>query len=298
MEENLDTSILAICSLANKPINEDACIKLSNENANFSAVIVADGLGSNGYASNASAFVVQWMQNKLLQLDDVAFIDFFEFFPLLKHALIAHVENFEVENNLSLDRFQNFGTTLICAIETENEFILAYTGNGSIWHIKGNFNDFSAGRIIPWNSINYLSPHTVEESGREALYKLISPTDNFDEIVPTVIRISKDKNYGDIIMICSDGIFSQDQVRIGKNTTGAWMKIEDCLIDFYPYLNLFFNQKNENNLEYDFKDNFTFSEDNLTEIFQQYLAKGTWDDDATLGIIVSKEALLYQKTRK
>jgi len=78
MDDNLETSILAVCTLANKPINEDACVKLSNDNANFNAVIVADGLGSNGYASNASNFVVQWMQNKLLQLDDVAFIDFFE----------------------------------------------------------------------------------------------------------------------------------------------------------------------------------------------------------------------------
>ena len=294
MEDYIGPGQIAIASLANKPVNEDFCLKLTNENAGFNAVIIADGLGSNGYAANASQFVCNWMMNKLLQLDDVGSIDFLEFFPLLKHALIAHVEEFENENSLSLERYQNFGTTLICAVETEEEFIFAYVGNGAILHIKGNFNEFSPARIIPWNTVNYLSPHTIEQNGREALYKLVSPTDNFDEITPTIIKINKEKNYGDIIFICTDGIFSQDQVRVGKNTTGAWMKVENCLIEFYNSLNSYFVKEPLNGFNDEDPNNGPIK---LENYLQQFLKDGEWDDDATLGLIISKEAIEYQNNK-
>ncbi|MBC8111142.1 MAG: protein phosphatase 2C domain-containing protein [Verrucomicrobia bacterium] len=307
-----ENTLLAAATLGNKPINEDACITLVHEAAGFNAVIVADGLGSYTHAEHASAFAVNWMKKKLEQLDDVQAIDFQEFFVLLKHALVKYADEFENDNEVVLDRYSSMGTTLICAVETADEYIFGYVGNGAIWHIKANFNDFSAARLLPWNASNYLNPHTIEEGGREALFKLVSPSDNFEEISPVVIRLSKDKSFGDWLMICSDGVFSQDQLRVGKNSTGIWMKVEDSMVNFYKMMNDFFEEMyaKEQPTEISTADpaKISVSEttrvpDNATEntlleqFLQTYLKNGTWDDDATLAVLIPQITLTYQQDK-
>jgi PPM family protein phosphatase len=302
-------SIFAAATRGNKPVNEDACVCFQNETAGFQALIVADGLGSYGYAAEASAFAVSWMQHKLMQLDDAGAIDFEAFFPLLKHSLIEYVEEFEADNQTLLDRFANFGTTLLCAVETPDYQLIAYVGNGAIWHIKANFNEFSPARLLPWNAVNYLNPHSVEEGGREALYRLLSPSDNFDEITPTVLRLNKDTDFGDILMLCTDGIYSQDQLRMGKNSTGIWLKIEQSLLDFYAGLSEYFTTIQQQPVENqtvvtEISDEALppepgiLAETQLLEQFlQNYLQKGTWDDDATIAVLITPEALRYQTGR-
>jgi serine/threonine protein phosphatase PrpC len=323
-----ENSILATATLGNKPLNEDHCGEVVNETAGFNALIVADGLGSYQFADQASAFVVTWLKNRLMLIDDVEALDFQELFTLLKHALIKYVDEYEIDTNATIDRYNAFGTTLICAVETQTNYVFAYAGNGAIWHIKAGFNDFSAARLLPWCANNFLNPDTIEEGGREALVRLISPSDNFEEVQPTIIKITKDKNPGDLIMICTDGIYSQDQLRMGKNSTGIWLKIEDSLIDFYKMLDDYFKtlftpipensvateeeSDNESSPSADVINPSTpeNSDDddaipaNLTEtellqyFLQRYLKKGHWDDDATLGVLITKETMWYQSAKK
>ena len=321
-----ENAVLATATLGNKPVNEDACAEVINEAARFNALIVADGLGSYSHADQASAFAVSWLKNRLMLLDDVQALDFQELFSLLKHALIKYVDEFETDSGRALDRNNAFGTTLICAVETPDEYLFGYVGNGAIWHIRAGFNDFSAARLLPWCASNFLNPDTIEENGREALVKLVSASDNFEEVMPTVIRIGKDKSPGDLIMICTDGIYSQDQLRMGKNSTGIWLKIEDSLLEFYTTMDTYFKklftpipettpapQTTENTTlplaepaaqvplpetaEDDLPANLTETE-LLQHFLQRYLKNGSWDDDATLGVLISKEALWYQSARQ
>ncbi|MCX6294839.1 MAG: PP2C family serine/threonine-protein phosphatase, partial [Bacteroidetes bacterium] len=177
-----------------------------------------------------------------------------------------------------------FGTTAITVFETENKIFIAYVGNGAIWHIRGSYSVFTSPYLFPWNAINLLNPHTLPENGKEALYRLFTDKNDFNECIPTVIEISKDEEFGDIILICTDGISSADQAKAGKNEKGIYVKYESSILKFYEYLSAFF------------KSPESYSQKDLSGTLNKYLEelKPTFDDDATIGVLITKEALNYQ----
>ena len=126
--------------------------------------------------------------------------------------------------------------------------------------------------------------------GKEAMYRLLSISDNTDECIPTVIQIDKDDVFfGDIVLICTDGIYSFDQVPIGKLKDGSvWISGEKTMSLFYESLNQYF----ENNY-----DNLTDESLQIaTQAYLEQLKNGqVIDDDATIGILITSKALIYQK---
>jgi hypothetical protein len=131
---------------------------------------------------------------------------------------------------------------------------------------------------------NILNPHTIPENGKEALYRLISDNTNFSECIPSIIELEKDDEYGDIIMICTDGIYSGDQIKVGKNDKGTWLKYEPLMLKFFEYMAHFF------------KNNQLYNKESIEQIIKQYLEeiKPMLDDDATIGVLISSKTLNYQ----
>lgn len=279
-----DKSVLATATNTSKSENQDN--KGEFEGAHFNSIFIADGLGSFVYPRLASERVIDFFKSRAKELNEVGDkghnINFNELFNQAKEKLIGYAnENMKEEEKET----QNlYGTTAINVFETEEKISVAYTGNGGVWHIRGNFNDFPAAYHYPWNAVNYLNPHTIPESGKEALYRLISNGSDFTECVPTTIEIDKDKCVGEIIMICTDGIYSADQVKAGKNDKGVWVRYEPSMLKFFSYLKEFF------------KTNQHYSKEFIEQMLNKYLneIKPTLDDDATIGILITKEALNYQ----
>jgi hypothetical protein len=180
------------------------------------------------------------------------------------------------------------GTTLLCALELENEFLIAYSGNGSIWHTKGSFNKFSPNRYLPWNSINLLNPHCSEEDGKAALYRYISVSDA--QYLPTVIRLSKNLfTPGDIIIVTSDGVYSSDQVQIGKDESETvWIRSEESMPILYSELSDFLkkNPKETKNEDLEFA---------LNVFLENLKTKNYMHDDTTLGVIITEKAIDFHQ---
>lgn len=267
--------------------NQDFCGVVINEKAIFKGVIVADGIGSHSRSELSSKFCTEKLKEKLELIDRKEDIDFELFYSQIKNELIDYANSVLSENEL---RNNPFGTTLICAIELDEEYKIAYVGNGSIWQISGNFNHFGVNRYLPWNTVNLLNPHTIEVEGKSALYKFISIDDSVSS-KPAVIAISKNEDsFGDIIIITSDGVYTNDEVRIGKDDNDViWIMGEESIKLLYNKLSIFLNRDLTNIEEIDLQG---IINEYLTELKERKIMH----DDTTLGIIISTKVLEYQQS--
>ncbi len=284
--EEYKNSLIAVATNTNKSENQDSGGEFKG--VNFNSIFIADGLGSFVHPRIASEQVIEFFKAKASSLkveDGKRFKpNFLTVFKEAKERLIEYAKQNIKEEEKQLPNL--LGTTAIIVFETEEKLFIAYTGNGAVWHIRGNFNEFPDAYQFPWNVVNFLNPHTIPEGGKEALYKLISDSPDFNECIPSVIEIEKDKILGDVIMICTDGIYSADQVKAGKNEKGVWVKYEPSMLTFFKTLNNYF------------KVNY-YNLDMLKVLLKIYLEeiKPSLDDDATIGVLITKEVLNYQKKK-
>jgi serine/threonine protein phosphatase PrpC len=282
MKSNIyEKSLIATATITNKSENQDC--KGEFEGINFNALFIADGLGSYKYAKLASERIIDFFLNETKNYQgDIQGIKFLDLYRQAKQKLISFANDAISEEEKQEDNL--FGTTLISVLETFDKIRLSYVGNGAIWHIRGNFNEFPSSYLFPWSAVNILNPHTIPENGKEALYRLISDNTNFSECIPSIIELEKDDEYGDIIMICTDGIYSGDQIKVGKNDKGTWLKYEPLMLKFFEYMAHFF------------KNNQLYNKESIEQIIKQYLEeiKPMLDDDATIGVLISSKTLNYQ----
>jgi PPM family protein phosphatase len=275
-------SILATHSITNKTENQDA--QGVFESKEFNSVYVADGLGSFKYAQAASGTVVDSFHetdknhSSARQLN----FDFKDIFLKAKQKVIELSQTEQYKNEKGEQNL--FGTTAIKLCESAHHLSVAYVGNGAIWHFRPNFTEFPPNYYFPWCIINYLNPHTIPENGKEALYRLISEGEDSDESIPSVMEIHKDGFLGDIVVICTDGLHSADQVRMGKNEKGVWTKMNELVCKLYECLAHFFRSSQ------------LYSSETLKQELVLYMEviKKDIADDVTIGILITAEALNYQ----
>lgn len=255
---------------------------VANKDAGFEGIIIADGIGSHKLAELSSEFCCAELQKLLTEIKTPALIRFDELYNAVKAALITYSSEIEDAQGSSL------GTTLLCVLEFDDHYQIAYAGNGSIWHVSGNFNQFSPARYLPWNSINLLNPHSVEENGKAALTNYISVTTA--PPTPTVLQLSKNKNLpGEIIILTTDGIYSTDAVAVGKDDKEViWIKAEENMTRLHDMLDLFLKNDPQH-----------AGNDGLQRSLQDYLNNlsrdGLMHDDTTAGIIISSTTIEYHQ---
>lgn len=282
MKNNIyDKTLIATATISNKSENQDYYGEVESDD--FNAMFIADGLGSYKYAKLSSEraidFFVDKIKNDQGKIND---INYKEVYFQAKKKLIEFANEVITNDDKLVENL--FGTTLISVLESENNIKVSYVGNGAVWHIRGNFNEFPSSYLFPWNAVNILNPHTIPENGKEALYRLISNNEDYSECVPSIIEIEKDMEYGEIIMVCTDGIYSGDQIKAGKNDKGTWVKYEPAMLKFFEHLSSFF------------KHYQLYDKDAILQILNQYLEeiKPMLDDDATIGVLISPKTLNYQ----
>jgi serine/threonine protein phosphatase PrpC len=282
--------LAAVKTLGSKQPNQDACAVASNPDHPLSAVVVADGVGSHYGADLASSTVADSLATYLSSLDREMPLDLREAFTIARARLVQEVEQRYDPTSLDIDWTRAFGTTAMCAVETERSIVLAYTGNGAIFHIRGNFNTLGPAQLLPWSALNYLNPHSLSLHGKNAMYKLLSPWATPEEIEPSIIEISKDDaHFGDIVLCCTDGIYSFDQVSIGRDRNHAlWISGEASMERFYAALKRFFESEP--------------STDALETGLETYLAElgeaNLVTDDCTVGVVITRKALAFQAARR
>jgi len=280
---DVERPVVSSFSITKKAKNRDAHNTICNNKHSLYGVIVADGIGNHEKVEVAAQFVVDFLKAQIEQADSIEESSLEVAFENCKTAFDRKFRS--VISN------PQFGTTAIVALEYphsgSSRIKAAYVGNGAIWHIKGNFNQFSENQRFPWNSINYLNPHSEEQNGKEALYNCISFSEK-NYLGPSSIDFSCDSEFGDIVMICTDGIYSYDQMVCSEDGFGEiWLQYNIKMKVFYRYLAEYFKQGN-------------YNKETLEKMLYNYLSElkemNLLDDDATLGLIISCKAMEYQKS--
>jgi serine/threonine protein phosphatase PrpC len=270
-------SQIHIKSKSLKSKNEDFIATAINITLDIKAIILGDGIGSHYKPDEGAEFCVNSLKKQIENCKTLSDLNFKELFQKVYAEL---KEAFDKNNEENIDKTKAYGTTLICALELNDKYIIAYLGNGSAWHIRGNFSNFSTQRYFPWNAINLLNPHTVEEDGKEALYKFIALESTENQILPSIIEFSKDNIlFGDMVIISTDGLYSNDQIPVAKDREGnLWIAGE-------KKMEILFNRLK------DLIKASQFEEEKIRESLNEYLnditEKKLIDDDITFGIIVN-----------
>lgn len=263
--------------------NQDGFALVTNAQVGLKAMIIADGLGSYAYPKEAATRVTEFVKQGLEKVATPN-IDYNKIFRGAKRDLQRLADTYRELPDEAL------GTTLIVVVEQPDAVTIAYVGNGAVWHLRGDFNHFSENRSLPWNSLNYLNPHTVQNPmGKEALYRLISNNNSEDEATPTILRINKDELHaGDIFIACTDGLYSTDQIPVGKLGNGTlWLGENDRMAQLYSHLDKFFQS-----VMY-----ITTLSEALMSFLEHTHQNEPLDDDTTMAMLVTKRAFKYQQTK-
>ena len=278
--------LVSVASVSKKDVNQDAAAVCVNHAYPLAAVVVADGLGSHYRAEVGSRLVADTIAEGLRSLPRAQALDCAELFAHAHLRLKAEAESMFEEVPSDLDWSNAFGTTVVCAVETEERLTFAYSGNGGLFHVRGNFNTFPPSQLLPWSVLNYLNPHSIPRDGRNVMYKLIAPRSTADDVNPTAMTISKDDTqFGDIIICCTDGIYSYDQIPIGRDDRqNLWIGTEPAMSRLYAALGTFFNDEP--------------TSEALDRLLQDYVAglktDGLVSDDCTVGVLITEKALAFQ----
>ena len=271
-------------------VNQDAFYaeKLSSD---CYYVGVADGVGQSYKSEVASEIVCKALYEEIKEClekntsGEINEDTIIEKFKLLPTRIQSEIEK-TIDNEQ--DNMNDFRTTLICALDMPEKIILGYVGNGAILHIRGNFNEFNTNHPThksPWSVSNLLNPHSIWENGKNVLYKYISHRSTETQSCPTVITISKDNYYfGDIIVLCTDGIHSADQTNIGEAEDGAiWIEASENLAILYKSLDAFLK-----------KSEIDINSHKLKKTLDGFLDKIQIEDDSTIAVIITPQSIKYQ----
>ncbi|MDR0830108.1 MAG: protein phosphatase 2C domain-containing protein [Prevotellaceae bacterium] len=269
-------SICYSASMSSKKENEDTFVNLSVNGLHLFAV--ADGLGSYSAAADASRYAIDFIRKNADKItpDRAVLSQIFQDIASNLHRLA------EDDKYKGKDRENLLGTTLIVGIESAEEVTFAYLGNGAIIHVRGSIGDFPQ-KNDPWYAVSLLNPHTVPEKGKEALYRLLSDDESVN-VKPTIISVSKDDSLGDAFIICTDGIYSADQIELFRHQQiGLLIKFDEHLLSLYDLLRKLQSDETDNRAETLKTEADLFLESN----------KAKFDDDATLAILLTSK--FYKK---
>jgi serine/threonine protein phosphatase PrpC len=267
--------------------NEDACAAVCLPGARLHGLVLADGLGSYARAGEAARRAVDGAAERLqCEAGDFGPGTLPRLFAQVHCGLRAHAR---AEAGGGEPPPQTFGTTLLVGVDTGAELVAGYAGNGAVWHLRGNL-EARTPSDAPWNAVNLLNPHSLPVGGREVLYNLVDAAAPAPP-VPAVVSVRKDPRFGDVLLVCTDGISSADQAIHGTDPAGSlWISAEPALLACFQALRDLFDAW-DGTSELPLRDA-------LHACLHDLRSRGMLEDDATVGVIVTADALRHQRRRR
>jgi hypothetical protein len=272
-----------VSSKAAKLTNEDHCDLYRSDR--ILAVALADGLGSSADSSVAAKLAVKTFLHQVEQVDaelrEVSIADLHSFWNRTSQKITNHFQtNFAKYAGLA----HPLETTLITVVDQGDSYLISYLGNGSIWYVRGDFWEF-LDRRWPWSISDLLiSQSVLDDDGRDALYGLIGHTGLHGEI--RTLIVNKDHHRGEILIVTTDGISSPDHLKVGHDPNNKlWLEVN-------PYIERLLRDHLRRYLTSN-SPSVTCRNGCLQKVLDDFLTVETFDDDASLGIIVSDSVFTY-----
>jgi serine/threonine protein phosphatase PrpC len=284
------SAIAATATLSLKTVNQDACAVIDDVSSGIAGVIVADGIGSHFRSELASSAACSALKDALSIRRPAGAPDLEESFGTVSARLRDDFGSLVASLPDGVTPSDAYGTTLLFAGLSSSAMHMGYVGNGAIFHVRGDFADFPPSRILPWTSLNYVNPHTSWVDGSPALHKWVSPSGDAAQAKPTVMAVTRDLELrGDILIVCSDGVYSYDQAPVGLDSSGRpWISGEESMQLMYAELATFCRSGD-------------LTARALQQMLDRYLAtlceRDLVNDDCTVGIVISDTALRYHERR-
>lgn len=247
-------------------------IKLHQDYADFliddrrKILLLCDGIGEfSSSGAVAKAIVEQFLKKNYTKLSELLYDE--EVIKLKEQGVIG-------------------GTTIISAINNNNskKVTIEYLGNGGIVHCYGDF-AHNVNSDEPYRYGELMIPHVAPNG---ALTKHISYHSQKPELASSRIELNLNYLTGNILLLFSDGISSlEDKVIIEDNNNRYWRSENATLQFIFKELDQFLKAN---------KDVKTFQENLIAfnqEVLEKIKAKNYLADDASLGIIITKNVLRY-----
>jgi PPM family protein phosphatase len=218
--------------------NQDHCTVARHENG-LRTLAVADGLGSHPHSEEASRVAVESVVRSLGH--DYGEDPILSVMRGAQAAVIEQAKHFYAGRGEPVPPDKAYSTTLIVGMERPGSIRFAWLGNGAILHLRGAGILGASPSRVPWQTCNLLLPHmTANEQGKDALTRFLTGAADARTFSPSVIEVGLDSEgdgAGDIFVVCTDGILSAEDRKIGQVTGGGlWEQIDDVEVRLYAML--------------------------------------------------------------
>lgn len=249
-------------------LNQDYSDFISNDEIN--ALILCDGIGEFHQSDIVAKTIVElFVEEQCLTVKE----------------LIVNNKILQLKESIL-----HGGTTLISVVNKNNtnKIKIEYLGNGGIIHCSGDF-AVTPNSSEPYRYAELMLPH-ISPNG--ALTKHISHNSQKQERDPSTLELNLNTLTGDILIFYTDGISSLEDKIILKDDDDRYWRSENPSIQFIlKSLDSFL--KNKDSLDFE----NTLVEFNES-ILRQLKENGFLEDDASLGLIVTKQVLEFYKSQK
>lgn len=244
-------------------------IKKDQDRANFDSnkIVLCDGVGEFSDSARAAEITL----DNLLEAENYQEI-----------VQKVNQSTFEIVTNNIIG-----GTTFIYAkIESDDSVSLSYLGNGSVFHLHGDFHELPPNVKKPYRYSNILLPHANKDG---VLLRHISHQSNPPELIPSFVTLSLSGIHGDIILAFTDGISSlEEEIIVTDNQNRDWRIQSECVLTILENLHNWLRKAGADVKQTDLN---SF----LEEILLELKSKKMLEDDASIGLIITKEVFEYYK---
>lgn len=273
------TAYLAAASRAGKSRNQDRVATFDGRT--LRGVAVADGVGSSLDADLAAEAAVASFVGGLGDLDGrrkpVARREIAALWERVRRALCDLPRE-----GVSAGAPAALQTTLLTVVDTGDRYLVSYVGNGSVLYIRGDFWRFWD-RRWPWVVTDLVTPDCAldPETGKDMLTRVAEPS---AAALPfTLIERQKDRETGEVVAVCTDGVGSLEQARVGLDAgRKLWMEVNphvEALVN--THLREYLSQVEQGRAR----------DEALSGALDGFLDGRTFEDDASLALIVSARSV-------
>jgi hypothetical protein len=246
-----------------------------------SGLVVCDGVGSSACSDRAAVWASKRISHVIVSADpsDISPSLLRTAFSRAKEDLIEDEPRLRIADS---DHPTCLSTTVITVVERKDDYLIGYMGNGAVHMVPGDFLSFVRQNRWPWSATQVLVPQTsLSDSGTEILDVVLSPHSSCKDM--RVISIEKDRRLGEILIVTTDGVTSPDHQRSGRDAGGRlWLQVdprmEALLFKDFAQLPEICAMQGE------------AARQKLGELLCHFLWSNQWDDDATIGVLISKTA--------